>query len=279
MGIIQPLIAIAGESIAKTIDKLNFNKNKIKPAQLIFIIFSGMFISLISFILITQESFPILDLKLVGLISLMIIFSLAQNIFDFTGISSKNLSFREPINNFEPIMASFIAFILFPSEREIKIIIAIIIGAIVIYLGNSDKKLNLKLDKSTIYLFLAMICSAILVSIYKFGLEFISPSYLFIFRVSGILLLLPLLRKINFNKMNTSQISYGLFSGFIYFGGFLFRLFSIKNLGLNFTILILLLGPALTYFLSKIILKERIQFKKIVISIILILIIVLTIYI
>lgn len=279
MSILQPLIAIIGESIAKTIDKLNFNKNKIKPTQLIFLIFSGMFIGLISFILITQESFPILDIKLVSLILLMIIFSLAQNIFDFTGISSKNLSFREPINNFEPIMASFIAFILFPSEREIKIIVAIIIGAIVLYLGNSDKKLDLKLDKGTICLFLAMICSAILVSIYKFGLEFISPSYLFIFRVSGILLILPLLKKINFKELSTTQISYGLFSGFIYFGGFIFRLFSIKNLGLNFTILILLLGPALTYFLSKIILKEKIQFKKIVISFILILIIVLAIYI
>ena len=235
MSILQPLIAIIGESIAKTIDKLNFNKNKIKPTQLIFLIFSGMFIGLISFILITQESFPILDIKLVSLILLMIIFSLAQNIFDFTGISSKNLSFREPINNFEPIMASFIAFILFPSEREIKIIVAIIIGAIVLYLGNSDKKLDLKLDKGTICLFLAMICSAILVSIYKFGLEFISPSYLFIFRVSGILLILPLLKKINFKELSTTQISYGLFSGFIYFGGLIFRIFSIKNLGRNFT--------------------------------------------
>ena len=273
MHLLYPLIAIAGESIGKVIDKLNFNKNKIKSRQLIFLIFATMFIVIFLFILITDKPFPQLSLESLVLIFFMIVISFLQNFFDFKGLSSKNLSLREPINNFKSIFAGFLAYLLFPSEREIKYLIAIAIGVFVLYWGNTDKKFKITFDRGTLYLFLGMICSAILVSVYKIGLESISPEYLFIFRVVGILLLLNIFSRPNIKILNNKQVAFGIIAGMIYCIGFLARLYSIEYLGLNFTIMILLLGPAFTYFLSFIALKEEIKSKQIITSIILIVII------
>lgn len=261
------LFAILGESMAKTIDKFNYNKTNIKPAYLIFLIFIGMFICLVLFVFITKEPLPLLNIRLASLIIIMIIVSYLQNICDFKGLKCNKLSFREPINNFEPILASFIAFLLFSAERNLNILYAIIIGSFILYIGNVNRKITYKIKRESIYLLFAMIFSAVLVNIYKYGLEYVSPTYLFLFRVSGIIIILPLLNRINFRNFKLEQVSYGLFSGIIYFGGFLFKLLSIKLIGLNITILILLLGSMVTYFLSIIILKEKLQLNKITISI------------
>ena len=278
MDFIYPLVSVVGESLGKTIDKLNYNKNNIKPGQLLFLLFSTNVIGLLLSLLFIHQPFPILSLSLASLIAFMIAISVGQNLFDYVGLSTKNLSLREPITNLEPILASFLAYLLFPSERNIKYIIAILIGVIILYIGNSNRKLKLELDRGIIYLFLGMVCSAAIVSIYKLGLETITPVYLLLFRTSGVLLLTLLFFRPGIKGLKQNQIRLGVGSGLIYIIGNLSRLYSIQYLGINFTILVLLLGPGLIYIASSLVLKEKVQLKQIVTSTALLIIIISVIY-
>lgn len=278
MDFIYPLFAVVGEALATTIDKLNYNKNKISPNQLLFLLFSAMVAGLVISLPFTHRTFPSLTLATCGLVAFMIIVSFGQNFFDYVGLHTKNLSLREPINNFGPLLASFFAYVLFPSERNIKYIVAIVIGTAILYAGNANRKLKLEFDSGTVYLFVGVVCSAALVCIYKVGLETINPFYLLLFRSAGVLILLRLFFKPRLRSLRKNQITLGLSSGLIYILGNLSQLYSIEHLGLNFTIMILLLGPAVIYLGSWLILKEEILFKQIAASAALLAVIVWAVY-
>jgi hypothetical protein len=67
-------------------------------------------------------------------------------------------------------------------------------------------------------------------------------------------------------------------SGLIYIIGNLSRLYSIQYLGLNFTILVLLLGPGLIYMASSLVLNEEVRLKQVATSTVLLMIIIWTVY-
>ncbi len=276
MSIIYPIIAVVSDSIGGVIDKYNFKKTKLKPETLIIIIFATMLIFMSIFLLVTRQTLPKISLFLTGILLLIIIFSFIQNFFQFKAISTDNISLLEPIKNFQPIIASFIAFVLFPSEREIKYIIAIIIGSLVLLWGNTDRDLKLKIDKGIVFYFFATIFAAILLNIYKFTLDLISPGFLFIFRILGVFMLMLIFTKFRPGPFTKEETKFGILSGILYSLASLASLYSIVFLGLNFTIMLLLLGPAVTYTLSTSALKEKIKTKQIIASVILIALIVIT---
>lgn len=278
MDFIYPLIAVVGESFGKTVDKLNFNKYKVRPNQLIFLLFSTMVSGLLVSLLFVHPPLPSVQLGIGILIAAMIIISSASNYFDFKGLSTTNLSVRQPINNFQPVLASFLAYLIFPSERQPKYILAIIIGTAILYLANSNRKLKLQIDRGVIYLILAMVCSAALQSIYKLGLESVTPMYLLLFRTAGVLAFSVFFLKLNLPSLKKNQVRYGIGAGLLYLVANLGELYSIHQLGLNLTILVLLLGPAMTYLLCSLVLREKVLFKQVAASAALLMIIVLVVY-
>ena len=278
MDFIYPLLSVVGESVGTTLDKLNYKKNKILPNQLLFLLFSTMVSGLLISAIFIPQSFPTISLAVLGLIVFMIVISFGQNFFDYVGLSTKNLSLREPINNFEPVLASFLAYALFPSEQNIKYVVAIILGTVILYASNANRKLRLEFDRGTLYLLLGVVCSAILASVYKLGLDSISPFYLLLFRAGGVLLFTYLFFRPNLKKLRKNQVRLGVGSGLIYLIGNLTRLYSIKILGLNFTIMILLLEPAIIYMGSWLVLKEKVLAKQIVASAALLAVVIWAIY-
>jgi drug/metabolite transporter (DMT)-like permease len=229
-----------------------------------------MFVGIVLFILFFQDPLPKTNLFLVVLLLVMIFISLYQNIFEAKGIKLKELSFRESITGIEPIIAGSLAFLIFPSEREIKYLVGIILGGLILYFGNRKKKHKFSLDKGTLYLFLAISFAAILSNIYKFGLETISPNFIFFFRIGGVLLFLIFFKHANRIKdVESKGKKMALLSGIFYLAGSLANLYSIQKLGLNLTILIMMLGPALIYVFSFTLLKEKFQLKRIIMSILL----------
>jgi drug/metabolite transporter (DMT)-like permease len=266
MHFLFPLLSVLSESIAKAIDKVNYNKNNIKPRELLFILFSTMAVGTGVSLLFIDQEFPVFSLGLAFLLALVIIISFAQNFFDYVGLSTKNLSLREPISNLQPILAGFLAYLIFPSERNTKYIAAIVLGVIITYLGSSRRKGKFSVDSGVAYLFLGTVCSAILVNIYKLGLETIPALYLFLFRATGVVVLVLLFFKPNFKSIKKNHIKLGVSSGLIYILGNIGQLYSIQYLGLNLTILLLLLGPGAVYLASSLVLKEKVQYRQIVTS-------------
>ncbi|HEY8109114.1 MAG TPA: EamA family transporter [Patescibacteria group bacterium] len=266
---IAPFIAVLSEVAGKTIDKLNFNRHKIGSNELIVLLFGTILAGILISLPVIRPPLPDVSLALGAALALMIVVSFGQNYFDFKGLSTTNLAIREPISNFQPILASFLAFAIFPSEREIKYVAAIVLGSFVLYWGNSNRRFRLQWNAGALYFLLAAVCSAILASIYKFGLETLDPFYLLLIRTVGILALAPLLMRQlgpRLRKLNRKQVGYGIAGGIAYLIGNLAEYYSIRDLGLNFTILILLLGPSLFYLSCALVLKERVTAKQVATS-------------
>lgn len=211
MSLLYPITASVGLVIGKIIDKYNFNKNKITPKQDMFIVFLIMFFGSILFLFLRGTEFPLLNRGLMRILLLLIIVSFIQNFFEFKGVAAKELSFREPISNLQPILTGFFAYLFFPTERELKYLIGIILGTIFIYWGHTQKR-KLQIDKGTIYILFGVIFGALLSSIYKLGLEKITPEYLFLFRTGGTLFLLVIFGKIKFSGLNKKNTSMAIFA-------------------------------------------------------------------
>jgi drug/metabolite transporter (DMT)-like permease len=270
------LVNILGETNGKIIDKYNFRNTNISPKSLIFWLFLSMFS--LSFLLVSTQSRALPDISagMILLFLFIILCSFGQNFFDFSGVALKDLSVREPIVNFQPLLTGLIAFLFFESERDLFLFLAIIIGSITLIWANT-KSLNSKIqfDKGMTYLFLGILCSACVSNAYNIGLKDFSPETLFLIRSLGILLISGLFFYPKIIQSSKKQASLGLISGMVYFIGHLAKIYSISIFGLQNAVLLFMLSPVFMYLHAHFILKEKIGIKKLMASSILICLVIL----
>lgn len=276
MNFIFPLIHIVGETTAKTVDKLNFRRNKIAPQQLMLLVFIGMSASLFIYILLARLPLPAFTSTTIILLASIGLISFAGNIFDFLSLKHNDLSLREPMLGFEPIIAGLFGYLVFPDQREIKLLIAFILGAVVVHYGTHRRTLKRSERKGMAFLLLAVIFCAPLPSIYNLTLAYVSPEYMSFFRVTTILVLSLLFfrnsrQRKSFTKGGTI---YGLTSGFIYSIGTVASLYAIQSFGVVIATLLGLLGPTLTYLVSYFVLQEKVRRGEVISSLALALIVV-----
>lgn len=269
--LLYPLIAIVAEISAKTVDKLNFKNNRIAPRQLMLLIFIGMSLSLLLFIIITRQPFPAISLVALGLLVLVGVVSFASNVFDVLSLKVDDLSLREPMNDFKVILAGMVGYILFPLERRPAFLAVFILGIGIMYYGTHRRKLQKIQKKGMSFFLLCIILEAFLPSIYNLTLDYISPEYIALLRVIAILSLTLLFfpPKKMFTTLSSGKLTYGFASGFIYAVGTVASLYAIDKLGVVQTMLILLLGPALHYIAGYFVLKEKVRRGEVLSSLLL----------
>lgn len=254
------LISITTESAGKTLDKLNFRRNKIHPRQSLLLAFLVMSLSVISYVAITRQPFPQLPLPAIALLIGIALFSFGGNVFDELSLQKDDLSLREPLVDFEPIATGLIAYLLFPEERKPAILIAFILGALIVRWGVHRRKLRVYQKKGMTYLWLAVALYAIVPVFYKEALNYLSPEYIALFRISSIfILLLVFFRPKRNKKLTPSMLKYGIPGGVIYAGGAVVSLYAIQSFGLVVTMLFLMLGPALRYLAGQFVLHEKVR--------------------
>ena len=270
MGFIWLFIYTLFESTGKTIDKLNFARNRVTSIQLMVLIFTAISMSLLLFIAITKQPFPHIGFVALSLCALVALVSFGANVFDFLSLGVNDLSLREPLVDFEPIAAGLVGYALFPSERKPIFLAAFILSAFIVRYGTSQRKLRKSQKRGMFYLLMAVALYAILPSLYKLSLMYLSPLYVAFFRTAAVLLLMlfffPTKRLKGFT---TKKVTYGLLSGVVYAMGTVASLYAIKILGVVLTMVFLLLGPAMRYWASHFILKEKVRRGEMISSLLL----------
>lgn len=263
MEFLFPLASIVSEATAKTIDKLNFSTTRISPNYLMRLVFLGMAGSLLVYVLITSKPLPDFSMAAAGFVILIALVSFAGNVFDYLSLKSDDLSLREPMLGFEPILAGLFGYLFFASERNPVLLPAFLLSAVVVYFGTHQRRLGRLQKRGMLYLLLAVLFYALLPSVYKLTLPYISPEYIALFRVVAILLLVSLLLPVRRTKKRLKngrtarRTVFGLGSGVIYAVGTVTSLYAIQTLGVAQTMLLLTLGPALIYLSGYFILKEK----------------------
>ncbi|HEY5441941.1 MAG TPA: GRP family sugar transporter [Candidatus Saccharimonadales bacterium] len=270
MGFLYLLIAVFVESAGKTVDKLNFRRNRIAAQQMMLLVFFAMSVLLGLFVYLTHQPFPHFTLVALGLTALIALVSFGSNVFDVLSLRADDLSLREPLSDFQPIVAGLVGYALFPGERKPGFLLAFILGAVIVYWGSHRRKLRRLQAKGMYYLLLGVCLEALLPSIYKVTLSHLSPSYIALFRLTAVLLLTGLFFPAKgLRKMSAKKVNYSFAAGLAYAVGAVASLYAIKELGVVLTMLLSLLGPFLRYLASYFILKENIRKGEIISSILL----------
>ncbi len=274
MGFFYLFTSILAESTGKTVDKLNFKRNKIDPRQSLLIVFIVMTMFVLSYALLTRQPFPHLAPVTIALLIGIALFSFGGNVFDELSLQKNDLSLREPLVDFEPIATGLIAYMLYPDERNPAFLVAFILGALIVRWGVHRRKLRKHQIKGMSYLLLAVVLYAIVPVFYKEALEYLSPTYIALFRLSSILVLLLLFfRPKRSRRVTGKMIKYGIWAGFAYAIGAVVSLYAIKTYGLVLTMLFLMLGPAMRYLAGQFILKEKVRRGEVLSSLMLTLVV------
>jgi len=215
------------------------------------------------------------ELTNIFIFSLVIIFSITANLFTYYSMKWEKVSNLEPAKILEPLFVILLAIIfsylvsetLF--ERNLKIIIpALIAGATLIF--SHIKKHHLDFNKYFIAAVLGSFFFALELIITRLILDFYSPTTFYFLRCSTIFLISFLAFKPDFNKLN-KKVKLEIFAlGFIWAFYRVIIYYGFLKLGVIFTTLMLMLGPIFVYLFAWKFLKEKINWKNIVASIIII---------
>lgn len=270
MGFLSLLLSIFGESAGKTVDKLNFRRNHITVRQDMLFGFLVMSTSLLLYVMLTHQPFPRLPLAALAITTLIALFSFGQNVFDTLSVKADDISLREPLVDFEPIVAGLVGYAIFPAERKTAFLAAFLIGAFIVRWGIHRRKLRKFQIKGMFYLWIAVGLQAILPSLYKEALVYLSPTYIALFRLISVLILTSLFFPIkNLRNVTPRMVRYSLTAGIIYAIAAVASIYAIQVLGVVLTMLFFMLGPALRYLSSYFILKEKVRRGEVMSSLLL----------
>lgn len=279
MNFFYPLIVILSESVGQAIDKVNFSRNRITTQLLMRLVFIGMSASLLVYVLLIDKPLPHFSLVAVGLVTLIILLSFLGNALDYLSLKADDISLREPLIDFGPIVAGLFGYLLFPEERRPGFLIAFALSAVIVYFGTHRRRLRKVEKKGMAYLLAAVLLHATLPSIYKYTLPYISPEYITLFRSFGILVLIYIFMPVHKVKRrrkkshHLGQISFGFVSSILYAIGAVASLYAIQNLGVVVSMLFLLLAPVITYLAGYFVLKEKVRGGEVMSSIALVIVI------
>lgn len=254
------LVSMFAETAGKTVDKLNYRRNNIAPRNSLFLTFIVMSICTAAYVAVNPQQHIHITLGLAALLAGVALFLFLGNVFDEVSLKTTGLSEREPLVNFEPILAGLIAYLLFPDERNPAALVAFALGTLIIYWSIGRVHFKKSHNKGMLYLLIGVSLYAVLPSLYGLVLKDVSPAELALFRCVSVLMLASLFfapRK--WKGFTTKRVQYGIVAGVFYAVGAITSLYAIEAFGVVLTMMFLMLGPALSHLSGWLILREKIN--------------------
>lgn len=215
-----------------------------------------------------------LELKNIFIFSLIIIFSIIANLFSFHSLKGEKVTNTEPARIVEPLFVIILAIIFSffldgVFERNYKIIIPALISGFALIFSHI-KKHHLDFNKPFVFALLGSFFFALELVLTRLILDFYSSLTFYFLRCAAIFLISLIIFRPNLLKID-KKLKINIFLvGIIWV---LYRIILYQGyikLGIVFTTLIIMLGPVFLYILARIFLKEKLTWKNIIASIIII---------
>lgn len=214
------------------------------------------------------------ELKNILIFCAVIITSIIANLFIFYSLKWEKISKLEPARILEPLFVILLA-ILFSFfaeelyERNLKVIVPALIAAGAIVFSHVEKR-HLKFNKYFLAAVIGSFFFAFELIISKLILDFYSPITFYFLRCSAIFLIslsifrpkLQSLGKKSIRLIFITGATWTIYRIVVYWG--------YTTLGIISTTLMIMLGPIFIYIFARIFLKEKIRWRNIVASIIII---------
>lgn len=264
MGILLPIFAAGSLGIALAFNKLNLRRGGVGFRTLFAVDFLVMFGVVATAIAVLGVTLPPLSITAIGVLLALILVSFAQNVFELKGMQAMPMNVREPISDLGPLLTGVLAFFLFPSEGNVRYLIAIAIGVFVVMWANERELSFRKLFRGGAgYVFADMSLGAIGSVLIKLGVLMMPAAYIPLVRTGGVFLLALLFFPPHRKYPPHRGTVLGVASGILFGLSTLAYAYAVKGMGLNFTVLVMLLEPSVMYLMSFALLKERFRWKPI----------------
>lgn len=211
-----------------------------------------------------------LQIKNILILTGVILISIFANILVYFSMKWEKINNLEPAKMLEPLFVVVLALIfgIFAPElydKNPKIIVPAIIASLALIFSHI-KKHHLKINKY----FLAAIGGSVLFAleliISRLILDYYSPITFYFIRCSGVFILSFLILRTKINDVNKKVGLQFLILGAIWVIQRIIVYWGYTKLGVIYTTLVIMLGPILIYAFAKIFLKEKISWRNIIAS-------------
>jgi len=215
-----------------------------------------------------------LELKNILMFGVVIVSSIIANLFIFYSLKCEKITNIEPARILEPLFVILLAIIFsfFVAElydKNLKVIIPAFIAAFALIISHV-KKDHLSFNKYFIAAILGSFFFAFELVVSRLILDFYSPITFYFLRCSTIFLLSLIMFRPKFKLLDKKSIWIILITGAIWAVYRIVIYWGYLNLGVIFTTLIIMLGPVFIYILAWKFLKEKLNWKNLLTSIVII---------
>ncbi len=213
-----------------------------------------------------------LELKNILIFVVVIIISIVANLFTFYSMKGDKVSNLEPAKMLEPLFTILLAivfsfFVEGIYESNTKVLIASLIAGLALILTHVKKE-HLNLNKYFIAAIIGSFFFALEIIISNLILSYYSPITFYFLRCFGIFILSAIFFYSKVSNVDKKLKRDVLFIGIIWVVYRVLAYYGYLNIGVISTTLILMLGAVLTYIFAKIFLKEKINTRNIIASVI-----------
>lgn len=217
------------------------------------------------------EAFTGVNLFIFGLV---VLFSMIANMFTFYSMKWEKVSNLEPAKMLEPLFTILLAiifsfFTVGLYDRNLNIIVPALIAGLALIFSHI-KKHHLDFNKYFIAAIFGAFFFALELIVSRLILNYYSPLTFYFARCSAIFIFSLLVFRPDFKKLGKKSIIHVLITGAIWVVYRTIVYYGYLNLGVIFTTLIIMLGPVFVYAFARIFLKEKIEIRNIVASVIII---------
>lgn len=266
-----PFIGALAEGAIAILEKKVLRKRKVDFKHFtVFVFFTAMvlMIPLMFFFWdVKPEAYSFFNLIILGGI---VILAVIANLCVFYAIKWEKLTEIEPVILFQPLFVILLALIFFPLERNFNIIIPAIIASLALIFSHV-KKNKLCFNKYLLFALLGSLFYAFELILTRFILDYYSPITFYFFRVSFIFLITFLIFRPGNEIVDKKSQILIVFIGGLWIVYRVLLYYGYLSLGVVFTTLIFILGPIFVYLFARMFLKEKLTWRNIVATIIIIL--------
>lgn len=265
-----PILGAFLEATGMTVEKLMMRKKSLNYKNYTVYGFLAIVLVMLPFVFFFWEIKPeAYSLKNLLIFLLVIICSLLANLLTFFALKRENLTAMEPIRLMQPILTILLAVLIYSSERTHPLTVLLAIIASLSLVFSNVKKHHFSFDKYIIAAMLGSLFFAIELVISKSILSYYSSSTFYFMRCLLIFLITLALFKPT-NKLPTKVKLVMLITGAIWIVYRIILYYGYSAYGIVFTTILFILTPVFVYIFSALFLKEKINIKHIISSIIII---------
>jgi len=262
--------ALTGAS-AMILDKVILSKEKVN--FLAYMVLSIVFIFVVaSFFSPFYASINLINLEISHIYTFitMIFIAYLYNFLYFFSLNHEKVSDVEPLAMTYPLVATLLAAIFYPAERNYYVLFFALVAAVTLLISRVEKR-HLKINKYSLSMLGFVFLMAIESLLVKKLLEIFSPLALYTFRTGILAILFLIFLGANIKNISPKKYFHIFIAALTVTAHYVFMYYSISKIGLVRTNLIFILIPIMVLFGSRFILKEKLSKRKIIATFIILL--------